>query len=42
MSVKFEHCTQLGLEGSVSRAPMFLKAVAFPLLSLALSHKTRF
>ena len=29
MSVKFEHCTQLGLEGSVSRAPIILKAVAF-------------
>jgi len=34
MSLKFEHGTQLGLEGSVSRAPMFLEAVAFlPLLS---------
>ena len=34
MALKFDHGTQLGLEGSVSRAPMFLEAIAFlPLLS---------
>jgi len=35
MALKFDHGTRLGLEGSVSGTPMFLKAVAFlPLLSL--------
>ena len=35
MALKFEHGTQLGLEGRVSRTPMFLKAVAFlPLLAV--------
>ena len=35
MALKFEHGTQLSLEGSVSRTPMFLKAVPFlPLLAI--------
>ena len=35
MALKFEHGTQLSLEGSIGRTPMFLKTVPFlPLLAI--------